>query len=186
MKELVEIPVPYDIARQLDLVHLSSRQRRFVLHYHKSGDALQAVQQAGYKVTKPYQARIQASRLMKNEIIRKNLELLDMNLACELIADAQECQMILTDIARDENEKTPNRLSAIKTLLTVHGSLSDKLIVEQHNSGPVSQTINFVNISPGAIGRQLGFSQPEADQDVIDIPSEDLPQDPEDTSDIPL
>ena len=111
---------------------MNERQEKFCLAYVKSGNASQAYKEAGY-VTKGAAARINASRLLTKDNIKKRIAELNENIKTSEIAKAEELQITLTRIMRGELKEEDDspatlaiKLKAIDQLAKMQGLYLDR------------------------------------------------------------
>lgn len=132
---------------------LTIKQEKFCIEYAKCGNARQAYISAGYKFKKESTADVNASRLLKNDKVKKRLAELAEEAKNNAIADIQEMQEVLTSIIRQQMtedvvvvegtgegcsnavkvEKTPSIkdvISAIEKLGKMQGAFKDKIEIE--------------------------------------------------------
>jgi len=164
MQQDITKQIAADILQKLDFTGLSRRQRLFVLYYAAEGDAPRAARLAGYKGRYLYHHKNTAWRLLQIPAVQKNLEILDTALESELIANAAECKMRLTDVVRDPKTPIKYQLNALKLLLQTHGELSEKVILEKRESKRVDVNVVFKHLPPGPLGKALGY-----DGDTINV-----------------
>ena len=103
---------------------MSPKQEKFCLEYARSGNATEAAKLAGYSGKTAYSV---GGRLLKNVEIQTRLQELAGELKQAKIADVAECQIILTEIARDKNQKGIVRVKAIENLLKAQGAFSTQI-----------------------------------------------------------
>jgi len=101
---------------------LTEKQRRFCEAYSSNGgNALQAATAAGYKQPHPT-----GQRQLQKATIVKALELLRSDTTNAAIADRTERQSTWTEIMRDPNEETKDRLKASELLGRSQGDFTEK------------------------------------------------------------
>lgn len=112
---------------------MNERQKRFAEYYAQSGNAEQAAIAAGY--SEKY-ARGNAHKLVANSCISTYIKQLTEKAQEERIMSVRERRALLSDIARNENEKTQDRVKAIDTLNKMTGEYITKI------EGNISAEIN--------------------------------------------
>ena len=96
---------------------LNAKQRKFVKWYITTGIGSEAAIRSGYSSTT---ARATASRLLKNEEVMEAIEE-ELNNKYGFIPDAKEVIELWSDIMRNPEEKTSNRLAASSYLAKIKG-----------------------------------------------------------------
>lgn len=84
---------------------LSEKQKKFVDYYCSSGNATQSAIKAGYSKKT---ARSQGQRLLTNVDVKKAIELRNIELEDERIADIAEIKKFWTEILRGDGVHSPN------------------------------------------------------------------------------
>ena len=112
---------------------MNERQKRFAEYYAQSGNAEQAAIAAGY--SEKY-ARGNAYKLVAISGISKYIKELTEKAQEARIMSVSERRALLSDIARNENEKTQDRVKAIDTLNKMTGEYITKI------EGNISAEIN--------------------------------------------
>ena len=115
---------------------LTVKQENFCLEYAKSGNAVQSYIKAYEKNSSYSAAGVEAHRLLKNPKVRARLIELDKIHTSEKIAQAEELQIILTDIIRNSNS-TRDKLKSIELLCKIKGLFISKQELEITQSIPV-------------------------------------------------
>ena len=103
---------------------LNARQKKFAEYYAQSGNATESAIKAGY--SKKY-ANTNASKLLQNTTIVQYIKELSDKLKDERIMCAKDRQVTLSDIARNDEEETSDRIRAIDTLNKMTGEYTLKV-----------------------------------------------------------
>lgn len=99
----------------------SARERLFVAHYARTGDAKESARLAGYPA-----ARVEGLQLLKLERVQTELRSFANEMVRDTIADAKERQETLTAIMRDTQQETKDRIKAIEVLGRMQGDFAGK------------------------------------------------------------
>ena len=110
----------------VEIANLNVKQEKFCMEYSKSGNATAAYKTA-YSLKDDNSAAVNANRLLRNAKIKARLQELSQEIKQIEIADVQECQKILTQIARNKKTSAKDRVSAINILLKAQGAFSQNL-----------------------------------------------------------
>ena len=121
------------IQTRKDGVTVNARQKKFAEFYAQSGNAEQAAVAAGYSAK---YARGNAHKLVAISCIFEYIRQLTKKEQEERIMSVCERQALLSDIARNENEKTQDRVKAIDTLNKMTGEYVTKI------EGSISAEVN--------------------------------------------
>lgn len=113
---------------------LTEKQRRFVEAYAETANATESARRAGYKGNDKTLGAVGAENLRKPGIAAA-LQKLAERRTSRAIATIDECQAILTEIAKSGEDK--DRIAAIDKLLKTHGAYLEKREVE-HKGASVS------------------------------------------------
>ena len=105
---------------------LNARQKKFAEYYAQSGNAAESAKMAGY--SEKFAAQ-NADKLLKNTNISEYIKQLSDKLKDERIISAKDRQVILSDIAKSDEELTPDRIRAIDTLNKMTGEYLNKVEV---------------------------------------------------------
>lgn len=110
---------------------LTEKQRRFVEAYAETANATESARRAGYK-----HATTQGPRLLENVGVRDALRVLSERRTSRAIAAIDECQAILSEMARNETGETEDkdRIAAIDKLLKTHGAYLEKREVKHEGA----------------------------------------------------
>lgn len=100
---------------------LTLKQEKFCLEYAKTGNATDAYIKAGYS-DKKCSAEVGGCKLLKEARIQRRLKELADEMRSPKIADAEECQAVLTKILRSPKSKDLSKIEATKVLLKVQGA----------------------------------------------------------------
>lgn len=118
---------------------MTERQRKFAEYYVTCGNAEQAAVSAGY--SEKY-ARGNAHKLVANSGIAERIRDLAAKAQAERILTAQERQVTLSDIARDEAEDAADRIRAIDTLNKMTGEYTVRVEAEVQTSGKLADILD--------------------------------------------
>lgn len=97
---------------------LNARQRKFAEYYAQSGNAAESAVKAGYSAK---YANTNASKLLQNTTIANYIRELSEKLKDERIMTAKDRQVLLSDIARDDENEPNDRIKAVDTLNKMTG-----------------------------------------------------------------
>lgn len=103
---------------------MTERQKKFAEYYAQCGNAAQSAIQAGY--SKKY-ANTNASKLLQNTTIANYIKELSEKLKDERIMTAKDRQVLLSDIARDDENEPNDRIKAVDTLNKMTGEYTVKV-----------------------------------------------------------
>jgi len=103
---------------------LTARQKKFAEYYAQSGNATESAIKAGY--SKKY-VNTNASKLLQNTTILQYIKEISDKLKDERIMCAKDRQVTLSDIARNDEEETSDRIKAIDTLNKMTGEYTLKV-----------------------------------------------------------
>ena len=118
--------------------NLSLKQCLFILEYLKSRDGKTAAVRAGYN---PRTAVATAEKLLKDDRVSREVDALMAVTTAGMIAPLDECCIMMTDIARDHDETTANRLKAVERLSRLRGY--DKLVDVKHDHADSGMDFRF-------------------------------------------
>lgn len=116
-----------------DGVIVNARQKKFAELYAQSGNTVQSAIGAGYSEN---YANTNACKLLENDRVSMYIRELTEKAQDERIMTARERQAMLSDIARNEHEKTKDRVKAIDTLNKMTGEYVTKV------EGNISADVN--------------------------------------------
>lgn len=103
---------------------LNARQRKFAEYYAQSGNAAESAVKAGYSAK---YANTNASKLLQNTTIANYIRELSEKLKDERIMTAKDRQVLLSDIARDDENEPNDRIKAVDTLNKMTGEYTVKV-----------------------------------------------------------
>lgn len=122
---------------------MNLKQQKFAEYYAQSGNATQSAECAGYSLQTAYS---QGQRLLKNVEVSAYIQELSRQEQNERIINAKERQVLLSDIARNENNTAAERIKAIDTLNKMTGEYVAKV---QANVKPSEKLCDvFAQLSP--------------------------------------
>lgn len=114
---------------------LNARQRKFAEYYAQSGNTVQSAIQAGYSEN---YANARAYELLENVGVSKYIKELSDKLKDERIMSAKDRQVALSDIARNDEQDTSDRIRAIDTLNKMTGEYTVKVDAKVEQSEKLS------------------------------------------------
>lgn len=123
---------------------LSEKQKKFVDYYCASGNATQSAIKAGYSKKT---ARSQGQRMLTNVDIKKAIEIRNLELEDERIADIAEIKKFWTEILRGDGVHSSNwyevrdRIKASELLAKTTGAFIEKV----EHSGEINHTHSVLN-----------------------------------------
>ena len=103
---------------------LNARQRKFAEYYAQSGNAAESAVKAGYSAK---YANTNASKLLQNTTIANYIRELSEKLKDERIMTAKDRQVLLSDIARDDENEPNDRIKAVDILNKMTGEYTVKV-----------------------------------------------------------
>nr|DAG64256.1 MAG TPA: Terminase small subunit [Bacteriophage sp.] len=103
---------------------LNTRQKKFAEYYVQSGNAAESAVKAGYSAK---YANTNASKLLQNTTIANYIKELSEKLKDERIMTAKDRQVLLSDIARDDENEPNDRIKAVDTLNKMTGEYTVKV-----------------------------------------------------------
>lgn len=103
---------------------LNARQRKFAEYYAQSGNAAESAVKAGYSAK---YANTNASKLLQNTTIANYIKELSEKLKDERIMTAKDRQVLLSNIARDDENEPNDRIKAVDTLNKMTGEYTVKV-----------------------------------------------------------
>lgn len=103
---------------------LNTRQKKFAEYYAQCGNTVQSALKAGYSEN---YANTNACKLLENDRVSEYIKELAIKAQQERIITAVERQAILSDIAKSNEEETPDRIRAIDTLNKMTGEYLNKV-----------------------------------------------------------
>ena len=114
---------------------LNARQRKFAEYYAQSGNAAESAVKAGYSAK---YANTNASKLLQNTTIANYIKELSEKLKDDRIMTAQDRQVLLSDIARDDENEPNDRIKAVDTLNKMTGEYTVKVNAKVEQSEKLS------------------------------------------------
>lgn len=117
---------------------MTGRQKKFAEQYIKCGNAFESAINAGY--SKSY-AESRAYKLLDNTEISEYIKDLTSRVTDECILSAKECQKILSDIAKDDENYPSDRIRAIDTLFKSRGEYIKKMEVATQDYGKLDDIL---------------------------------------------
>lgn len=102
------------------------RQRKFAEYYAQSGNTVQSAVKAGYSEN---YANANACRLLENVRVKEYIKELTDKAKDERILTAKDRQVLLSDIAKNPEEETSDRIKAVDTLNKMTGEYLNKVEV---------------------------------------------------------
>lgn len=114
---------------------LNARQRKFAEYYAQSGNAAESAVKAGYSTK---YANTNASKLLQNTTIANYIKELSEKLKDERIMTAKDRQVLLSDIARDDENEPNDRIKAVDTLNKMTGEYIVKVNAKVEQSEKLS------------------------------------------------
>ena len=103
---------------------LNTRQKKFAEYYVQSGNTVQSAIKAGYSEN---YANARAYELLENVGVSEYIRELSEKLKNERIMTAKDRQVLLSDIARDDENEPNDRIKAIDTLNKMTGEYTVKV-----------------------------------------------------------
>lgn len=103
---------------------MNERQRKFAEYYAQSGNAAESARKAGYSES---YAEHRTDEMLRNVEISQYIKELTEKAKDERILTAKDRQIMLSDIARGEENKAADRVKAIDTLNKMTGEYITKI-----------------------------------------------------------
>lgn len=103
---------------------LNARQKKFAEYYVQSGNTVQSAIKAGYSEN---YANARAYELLENVGVAEYIRQLSDKLKDERIMTAKDRQVLLSDIARDDENEPSDRIKAVDTLNKMTGEYTVKV-----------------------------------------------------------
>ena len=103
---------------------LNVRQKKFAEYYAQSGNAADSARKAGYSLS---YAEHRTDEMLRNVEIADYIGQLTEKAKDERILTARDRQVMLSDIARDENNEPADRIRAVDTLNKMTGEYTIKV-----------------------------------------------------------
>ncbi len=98
---------------------MNLKQRRFAEYFSETGNATEAAKRAGYSEKTAYS---QGQRLLKNAEIAQRVRDLNAQAADIRVASATEAKALLSDMMKDPDQKSSDRIRAAELLLRSSGA----------------------------------------------------------------
>ena len=114
---------------------LNARQRKFAEYYAQSGNAAESAVKAGYSAK---YANTNASKLLQNTTIANYIKELSEKLKDDRIMTAKDRHVLLSDIARDDENEPNDRIKAVDTLNKMTGEYTVKVNAKVEQSEKLS------------------------------------------------
>ena len=114
---------------------LNARQKKFAEYYVQSGNIVQSAIKAGYSEN---YANARAYELLENVGVSEYIRELSEKLKNERIMTAKDRQVLLSDIARDDENEPNDRIKAIDTLNKMTGEYTVKVDAKVEQSEKLS------------------------------------------------
>lgn len=118
---------------------LNARQKKFAEYYAQSGNAAESAVKAGYSAK---YANTNASKLLQNTTIANYIKELSEKLKDERIMTAKDRQVLLSDIARDDENEPNDRIKAVDTLNKMTGEYTVKVDAKVEQSEKLADVLN--------------------------------------------
>ena len=103
---------------------LNARQRKFAEYYAQSGNTVWSAIMAGYSEN---YANANACKLLENVRVAEYIKQLSDKLKDERIMTAKDRQVLLSDIARNDENEPKDRIKAVDTLNKMTGEYTVKV-----------------------------------------------------------
>ncbi len=103
---------------------MNERQKRFAEYYAQSGNAAQSARQAGYSES---YAEHRTDEMLRNVEISEYIKQLSEKAQDSRIMTAKERQVLLSDIAKDDDNAPSDRIKAVDTLNKMTGEYTVKV-----------------------------------------------------------
>ena len=124
-----------------DGVTVNERQKKFAEYYAQSGNTVQSAIKAGY--SEKY-ANARAYEMLGNVGVAEYIRELSEKVQNERIMTAKERQVLLSDIAKDGDNDTADRIRAVDTLNKMTGEYVAKIQAEVKTSEKLSDVFNQI------------------------------------------
>lgn len=120
---------------------MNARQKKFAEYYAQSGNAAESAIKAGYSAKF---VNTNASKLLQNTTISEYIRELTEKAKDKRIMTAKDRQVLLSDIAQNEDNETADRIRAVDTLNKMTGKYLSKLEVSGSLTAEKSKLDNLV------------------------------------------
>lgn len=123
---------------------MNERQKKFAQHYAQSGNTVQSAIKAGYSDS--YANKL-AHKLLDNIGVAQYIKSLTEKAQEERILSALERQELLSNLAKDGEEKTADRIKAVDVLNRMTGEYLDKVEIsgEVNTTGKLDKILEQLN-----------------------------------------
>lgn len=118
----------------LDEYGLTQKEREFCDYYLESGNAKQSYLDS-FGASSKNSAAVLACNLMKQEHIKNYLSIVNEALSSDRLAKAEEVLIFYTEIMRDKNQSTGDRLKAADALAKRYALFTQKIEANVVSSG---------------------------------------------------
>lgn len=125
---------------------LNLRQKKFAEYYVESGNVSQSAVKAGYSEKF---AKSKSYLLLDNPLVVEYIQELNEELQDERIMNAKERQVVLSDIARNDEEETSDRIRAIDTLNKMTGEYTVKVDANVQQSEKLADVFAQISDNKG-------------------------------------
>lgn len=116
--------VPFYQNYRKDGEKMTSRMKKFSEYYAQCGNTVQSAIKAGYSAK---YANSDACKILENPRVAEYIRQLSEKAQDERILTAKERQVMLSDIAKDEENSTSDRIRAVDTLNKMTGEYTTKI-----------------------------------------------------------
>lgn len=120
---------------------MTSRMKKFAEYYHANGNGAEAARMAGYSES---YATHRTDELLRNVEIAEYLKQLSEKAQNERILTAKERQVMLSDIAKDEENSPSDRIRAVDTLNKMTGEYTVKVDTTVKTSSKLSDVFEQI------------------------------------------
>ena len=117
---------------------VNERQKKFAEYYAQSGNTVQSAIKAGYSEN---YANANACKLLENVRIAEYIKQLAEKIQNERIMNAKERQVLLSDIAKDDENTPSDRIKAVDTLNKMTGEYVTKVQAEVNTSEKLADVL---------------------------------------------
>ncbi len=118
---------------------MTERQKRFAEYYHECGNAAEAARLAGYSTS---YAEHRTDEMLRNVEIAAYIRQLSEAAQTARIMSARERQALLSDMAKDAENDTADRIRAIDTLNKMTGEYITHVEATVQQSDKLSDILN--------------------------------------------
>jgi phage terminase small subunit len=117
---------------------LTEKQKRFADYYIETGNATESYKRAGYKAASDNIAGVESFKLLRNPKIAEYIEERNKHIESHRIADMKEVKEFWTNLLRNEQADSRDRLKASEYIAKTNAAFIDK----QEIKGEMTQNIN--------------------------------------------